>query len=84
MKPTSTDSEMKLTTVPARASQATNAIIATPSAVALARPAKSAASPPAMSASEVPSRSEIAEVTETAVWREPQNSQNTSPENRQA
>src|SRR5262249_41094823 len=84
LKPTITDSEMKLTITPARTSQATNAIADTSSAVAAASPAKVEASPRAISPSVEPRSSEIAEVTVTAVWRELQNSQNTSPENRQA
>ena len=68
---------------PAPKSQAAKAIAATMRAVAEASAAKRDGSPPAMSPSEVPTSSEIAEVTVTAVCRELQKSQNTSPANRQ-
>ena len=57
---------------------------ATSTAVPAASAPKRPGSPAAISPSEAPTRREIAEVTEIAVWRELQNSQNTSPENRQA
>jgi len=69
---------------PARATQAASASAATSSAVAADSAANRAVSPPARSPIDVPTRSEIADVTVMAVWRELQKSQNTSPENRQA
>lgn len=84
LNPTSTVSEIKLTTTPARTTHATSAIAATRMAVHAASDANRCGSPPARPPSDVPISSEIAEVTVIAVWRELQNSQNTRPEKRQA
>jgi len=52
--------------------------------VAADRAPKRVTSPPARSPSDEPSSREMADVTVIAVWRELQNTQNTSPENRHA
>src|SRR6266403_4795992 len=82
--PTSTLSEMKLTIEPVLNSQAMNAISATSTAVPAASALNREVSPLAIPARDEPINSEMAEVTEIAVCWELQNSQNTSPENRQA
>ena len=82
LKPVITVSEMKLTRLPARRSHATRPSAATSRAVAAASDACRAGSPADSSASEEPTRSEIAEVTVTAVCCELQKSQKTSPANR--
>src|SRR5688572_10198913 len=84
LKPTSTVSDTKLTTDPPSSSQTRNARPATRRAVQAARAATRAGSPPPSSPREEPTRSEIADVTVIAVWREEQKSQKTSPENRHA
>ena len=82
LKPVITVSEMKLTRLPARRSQAARPRAETRRAVAAASAAWRAGSPAATSASDAPTRSEIADVTVTAVCCELQKSQNTSPANR--
>ena len=84
LKPTITLSEMKLTIAPALTSQATNAMSATSKAVPAASAPNRVVSPPAISPSDAPTSREMAEVTVMAVCRELQNSQKTSPPNRQA
>ena len=84
LKPIMTLSEMKLTIEPALASQATNAMTATSNAVPAASAPKRVMSPPVISPNDAPTSSEITDVTVTAVWRELQKSQKTSPEKRQA
>src|SRR5262249_35705136 len=81
LNPMSTVSDTKLTSEPARTSQAANASAATRRAVQDARASKRATSPPARDPRVVPISSEMAEVTVIAVWRELQNAQNTRPEN---
>src|SRR6266404_8224640 len=80
LNPTSTLSEMKLTTEPALTSQAMKAMSATSMAVTDANALNRELSPLAIPARDEPINSEMAEVTEIAVCRELQNSQNTSPE----
>jgi len=65
-------------------SQTSSAKPETISAVQAASAAKRDVSPPATSPSVAPIRSEIADVTVIAVWRELQKSQKTSPAKRQA
>ncbi len=84
LKPTSTVSETKLTTEPPSSAHTTKARNATSKAVQAASAATRAASPFPTSPSVAPIRSEIAEVTVIAVCREPEKSQYTRPENRQA
>ncbi len=84
LNPISTVSETKLTMAPALAAHETMAITPTSSARPMASAANRCGSPPARSPSEVPTRSEMAEVAATAVCRELQNTQYTSPPNRQA
>src|SRR6516225_7925690 len=75
---------MNLTITPARTIQATNASVATNSAVQVARAPNRAESPFARSPREDPTNSEMAEVTVITVWRELQKSQKMSPEKRHA
>ena len=70
--------------LPARTSQAANAIAATISATHAANAAWRAGSPPLSSPTDAPMRSDSADVTVMTVWRELQNSQKTRPENRHA
>ena len=70
--------------VPARTSQAAKAIAATISVMQAASAACRAGSPPLSSPTDAPISSDSADVTVIAVCLELQNSQNTSPENRQA
>jgi hypothetical protein len=84
LKPTSTVSEKKPTTLPAWTSQATIAMIATKSATHAASEAWRAGSPPLKSPTDAPISSESAEVTVMTVCFELQKSQKTSPEKRQA
>src|SRR6267142_2770088 len=84
LNPTITLSEMKLMTEPALTSQAMKAISATSKAVPAANALNRVVSPPAISPSEAPTSKDIADVTVTAVCRELQNSQKTSPPNKQA
>ena len=69
---------------PARNRYAIRDIAPTSSAVQVASAQNLAGSPPARSPSDAPTSNEIADVTVMDVCRELQNSQNTSPENRQA
>src|ERR1044071_9490306 len=75
---------MKWTMTPALASQAMKAISDTSKAVAAASAAKRIVFPPVISPRDAPITSEIAEVTEIVVRREPQKIQNTRPPNKQA
>src|SRR6267142_3839550 len=84
LNPTRTLSEMKFTITPALASHAMKASAPTISAVHEASAQNREASPPARSPSDAPTSTEIADVTVTAVCRELQNNQKTSPEKRQA
>src|SRR5262245_35210229 len=84
LKPIITVSDTKLTMAPARTGQARMASAATSNAVAAASGAIRVGSPPARAPSVEPVSTEIADVTVIVVWRELQNSQNSSPENRQA
>src|SRR5436309_3240508 len=77
-------SEMKFTITPALTNQATKAMPPTSSAVPAARALNRVASPPAIWPSDAPISNEMAEVTETTVCRELQNSQNTKPDSKQA
>ena len=69
---------------PALASQAMKAISDTSNAVAAASAANLVVFPPVISPSDAPITSEIAEVTEIEVCREPQRIQKTRPPNKQA
>src|SRR6478672_1989121 len=84
LNPTSTVSEKKFTTLPARAAYATNASPATRRAVQAASVAWRTGSPASRVPSVAPMSNEIADVTDIAVTFELQNSQYTRPENRQA
>src|SRR5262245_4881882 len=84
LNPTITLSEMKLTIEPARASHAMKAVSATRRAVPAGRGRQRVVSPPEKSPREAPTRSEMAEVTVMAVWRELQKIQKTMPEKRHA
>ncbi len=84
LKPVITLSEMKCTITPAFASQAMKAMSDTSKAVPAASAAKRITSPPVISLSDEPMTSEMAEVTETVVKREPQKIQKMSPPNRHA
>src|ERR1043166_6701097 len=75
---------MKWTMTPALASQAMKAISDTSKAVAAASAAKRIVFPPVISPTDAPITSEIADVTETGVSRDPQKIQNTRPPNKQA
>jgi hypothetical protein len=84
LNPTITLSEMKLTIEPALPSQAMKAMSATSTAVPAARALNRLVSPPAIPPSDAPTSSEMADVTVIVVCRELQNSQKTSPPNKQA
>src|SRR3954464_2737640 len=84
LNPVMTVSEMNFTIAPARKIQATNAAAAASRAVHDARAANRLGSPFAIPPRLEPMRSEIADVTVIAVWRELQKIQNTRPEKRQA
>ena len=77
-------SEMKFTMTPAFASHAMKAMNETSNAVPAASALKRIVLPPVISPSDVPMTSEMAEVTEIAVYREPQKAQKTRPPNKQA
>src|SRR5436190_21350510 len=84
LNPTITLSEMKLTIEPALTSQAMKAMSATSTAVPAASALNRLVSPPALPLTDAPTRREMAEVTGMTVCRELQNSQKTSPPNKQA
>ena len=84
LKPTSTVSEKKLTMAPARDRPGHEGDQRDQQRRARRERGVAGGSPPAISPSDAPTSSEIAEVTVTAVWRELQNSQKTSPPNRHA
>src|ERR1700740_1684819 len=84
LNPTMTLSEMKLTIEPALTNQAMMAMSATSKAVPAASALNRVVSPPVISPRDAPTSSEMAEVTVMTVWRELQNSQNTSPPNKHA
>src|SRR3954466_8481878 len=84
LNPVMTVSEMNFTMAPARKTQARKAAAATSRAVHDARAANRLGSPFAIPPGLEPIRSEIAEVTVIAVWRELQKIQKTRPEKRQA
>jgi hypothetical protein len=77
-------SEIKWTITPAFASHAMKAMNETSNAVPAASAPKRIVLPPVISLSDVPMTSEIADVTETAVYREPQKIQKTRLPNKQA
>src|SRR5437899_4978733 len=84
LNPVITLSEMKWTKTPAFASQAMKAMNETSNAVPAASAPKRIVLPPFISLSDVALTSEMADVTETAVYREPQKIQKTRLPNKQA